>query len=32
MGFKTLKKALGEEDMDAFKKKWEAFVLKLTFP
>ena len=31
-GFKILKKTLGEEDMDAFKKKWEAFVLKLTFP
>ncbi len=31
-GFNTLKKQLGEEDMDAFKKKWEAYVLKLTFP
>jgi hypothetical protein len=31
-GFQTLKKVLGEEDMDAFKAKWEAEVLKLTFP
>ena len=31
-GFKTLKKVLGEEDMEKFKTKWEAFVLKLTFP
>jgi len=31
-GYETLKKALAEEDMDAFKKKWEAFVLKLQFP
>ena len=31
-GFGTLKKVLGEKDMKAFKKKWEAFVLKLTFP
>jgi len=31
-GFNTLKKILGEEDMERFKAKWEAFVLKLTFP
>jgi hypothetical protein len=31
-GFKTLKKILSEEDMEAFKKKWEGFVMKLTFP
>jgi len=31
-GFDTLKKVLKEEDMGEFKKKWEAFVLKLTFP
>jgi hypothetical protein len=31
-GFRTLKKVLKEEDMDALKKKWEAFVLKLRFP
>jgi hypothetical protein len=31
-GYKTLKKVLGEEDMDAFKAKWEAEMLKLTFP
>lgn len=30
-GYQTLQKVLGEEDMDAFKKKWEAFVLKLSF-
>jgi len=27
-----VKKVLGEEDMDAFKQRWEAFVLKLQFP
>jgi len=31
-GLETLKKVLGEDDMDAFKKKWEKFVAKLTFP
>ena len=31
-GFKSLKQVLGEEDMNAFQKQWEAFVLKLTFP
>jgi len=30
-GLKTLKKILGEDDMAAFKKKWEAWVLTLTF-
>lgn len=28
-GFKTLQSVLGESDMDAFKTKWEAYVLKL---
>jgi hypothetical protein len=31
-GYKTLQAVLGEKDMRAFKSKWEAFVLKLTFP
>ena len=31
-GYATLKKVLGVEDMKAFKKKWEAFVMKLRFP
>lgn len=31
-GFKTLKDVLGEDDMQIFKKKWEKFVLQLTFP
>ena len=31
-GFQTLKEVLGEQDMGAFQKKWEAFVLKLKFP
>ncbi|MGD2089749.1 MAG: hypothetical protein PVH61_26475 [Candidatus Aminicenantes bacterium] len=30
-GFETLKQVLGESDMDAFKKKWERFVLQLKF-
>jgi hypothetical protein len=33
-GYQTLKKTLGmktDKDMDAFKKKWEAYVLKLVF-
>ncbi|HVE58190.1 MAG TPA: DUF1570 domain-containing protein [Pyrinomonadaceae bacterium] len=29
-GYKTLQKVLGEHDMKAFGRKWEAFVLKLT--
>ncbi len=31
-GYKTLKEISGEENMDAFKIKWEEFVLQLTFP
>lgn len=31
-GFKTLKKILGEKDINAFQKRWEKFVLGLTFP
>jgi hypothetical protein len=31
-GYAMLKKVLGEEDMAAFQKRWEQFVLKLTFP
>ena len=31
-GYKTIKKILGEEDMEVFKNKWEEFVMKLTFP
>jgi len=31
-GFETLKTLLGENDMTAFQKKWEAFVLGLSFP
>ena len=31
-GYETLKDVLGETDMNAFKKKWERFVLDLTFP
>jgi len=30
-GYQTLKKVLGEEDMEAFLSRWEAFVLRLTF-
>ncbi len=30
-GFETLKQVLGERDMAAFKKKWENFVLGLSF-
>jgi hypothetical protein len=28
-GYETLKEVLGENDMESFKKRWEAFVLKL---
>ena len=28
-GFKTLQKILGESDMDAFKTRWETYVLNL---
>ena len=31
-GYKTLQQILGETEMDAFKKRWETFVLGLTFP
>lgn len=31
-GYSTLLKVLGEKDLDAFKKRWETEVLKLTFP
>lgn len=31
-GISTLKKVLGANDLSAFKKQWEAFVLKLRFP
>lgn len=31
-GYKTLKKILGDPDMDKFKKEWEAYVLSLKFP
>ena len=31
-GYETLKRILGEKDMDAFKKRWEAWVLTLRFP
>ncbi len=31
-GYDNLKKVLGVEDMKAFKKKWETFVMNLSFP
>jgi len=31
-GYETLKKILETDDIDAFQKKWESFVLRLTFP
>jgi len=31
-GYETLKRLLGEEDMVAFKKRWETYVLGLSFP
>jgi hypothetical protein len=31
-GFETLKRVLGEKDMEAFQKQWKNFILKLTFP
>ena len=31
-GYKTLKRVLGVQDMDAFKRRWESFVLGLRFP
>ncbi len=30
-GYKTLQRVLGERDMMAFQRRWEAYVLKLTF-
>ena len=30
-GYKTLQTVLGERDMTAFQRKWETFVMKLTF-
>ncbi|NLE36875.1 MAG: hypothetical protein GX621_02495 [Pirellulaceae bacterium] len=30
-GYKTLVEVLGRDDMDAFKKEWEEYVLKLRF-
>jgi hypothetical protein len=31
-GYKTLQRVLGEADMAGFQKRWEAWILKLTFP
>lgn len=31
-GYATLQKVLGEPDMDAFKVRWEAWVMRLSFP
>jgi len=31
-GYETLKAILEEKDMAAFQKRWEAYVLALTFP
>jgi hypothetical protein len=31
-GYNTLKRVLGEDDMQAFKTKWEKFVLSLRSP
>jgi hypothetical protein len=31
-GYKTLQRVLGKSDMAGFQKRWEAWVLKLTFP
>lgn len=31
-GYATLQAALGERDMDAFKKRWERYVAQLQFP
>jgi hypothetical protein len=31
-GVQTLKQVLGQPDLDAFKKKWEQYVLRLRFP
>jgi hypothetical protein len=31
-GYQTLQKCLGEKDMDAFKTRWQKWVLTLRFP
>ena len=31
-GYQTLAETLEEEDMQAFQRKWEAFVMRLSFP
>lgn len=31
-GIVTLKRVLGETDLDAFQRRWESWVLKLRFP
>jgi hypothetical protein len=31
-GYATLKRILGEEDMDAWKSRWESYVMDLVFP
>jgi hypothetical protein len=31
-GYSTLKKVLGDRDMEKFQRDWEAYVMKLTFP
>jgi hypothetical protein len=31
-GYETLKQILGDRDMKTFKRKWEAFILRLRFP
>jgi hypothetical protein len=31
-GYNTLKAVLGRDDMDAFQKEWEAWVMKLRYP
>jgi hypothetical protein len=31
-GIETLRRVLGERDLDAFKTRWEAWVMKLSFP
>jgi hypothetical protein len=31
-GYETLRRVLGESDMEAFQRRWEAFVADLVFP
>ena len=31
-GYETLKAVLGRDDMDAFQKEWEPWVMKLKYP